>query len=391
MQPPSGFYTPPSIRMLRWLTESHPAASPGLRLRLLNELFIPRKAVVVGAANGLVMNGIAIAITHQVSFVVLLAIDALFSLLRLLVLQSIESARARHRETPTDIYLVLTILRNAFQGALSFLCWRSGDLTLQLLSATTVVGWLGALGMHHYMAPRLAIFLMSLCAVPFVLGGVASGDPWLLLLLLQIPLLLYSYVAIAKRTRSMALLALQSEEDSERRAHHDPLTGLLNRAGLSASMQAIGTPASCRLGVFYVDLDGFKAVNDSLGHHAGDRLLEQAARRLLSVVRPGDFIARAGGDEFIVMTRGMASIEAEACARRLVDCVSAAAYRLDVEAAGEEARSEDADRTVRIGASVGFACAPEDGDDMEELCRHADIALYRAKRAGRGVQRRFAA
>ena len=166
---------------------------------------------------------------------------------------------------------------------------------------------------------------------------------------------------------TMALRGARSRDALLERARTDALTGLPNRA---AFHEAVGGAAPAPGGaLLYVDLDGFKAVNDRLGHAAGDALLREVARRLRAVVREGDLCARLGGDEFAVLLRDAAQEEAVVVAERLV-----AAVREPVVLGGTSAR---------VGASVGVAAtgAAADGD---ELVRLADAAMYAAKGAGRG-------
>jgi diguanylate cyclase (GGDEF)-like protein len=156
-------------------------------------------------------------------------------------------------------------------------------------------------------------------------------------------------------------------------AGHDGLTGLANRAVFAERIeQALATAAERGgpVGLFFVDLDGFKAVNDECGHHAGDELLCRVAERLLETVRAGDTVARLGGDEFAIVLSGVdGNAEVEAAAQR-------------VSRAFEEP-FEVGDELLSLGASVGQAVWPEDADEIEALMRHADAAMYRAKRAAR--------
>nr|WP_322974504.1 EAL domain-containing protein [Actinacidiphila epipremni] len=155
-------------------------------------------------------------------------------------------------------------------------------------------------------------------------------------------------------------------------ASHDPLTDLPNR---SLFLDRVGKaltgrrPGDERVALLYVDLDGFKAVNDSVGHQAGDHLLTQAARRLQSALRSGDTAARLGGDEFAVLVCGADEEQALEIAERLIATLCEP-YHVD----GAE---------VRVGASVGVAFA-EPGGTAGELMRNADLAMYRAKQAGKG-------
>jgi len=161
-------------------------------------------------------------------------------------------------------------------------------------------------------------------------------------------------------------------------AHHDPLTGLHNRAAFSDYL-ATTIDATVRTGesfaILCLDLDRFKEVNDLYGHLVGDALLREVAGRLQAVA-DGAFLARVGGDEFIVITVG----EAQTAAVGLLAQQLRTALRGDIELAG---------RQLRIGLSIGIASCPADGADPESLLANADVALYRAKAEGRDAIRFF--
>ena len=165
--------------------------------------------------------------------------------------------------------------------------------------------------------------------------------------------------------------------EARRQARSDELTGLPNRRALTEAMErALRQRSPTRpLALLVLDLDAFKEVNDSLGHHRGDELLGLLAPRLQIVSRPHDIVARIGGDEFGVLLEGADSATAEAVAERL-----RLACRRPFEIAG---------RTLHVSASVGIAVFPEDGDDAASLLQHADIAMYAAKedRAGHSFYR----
>jgi diguanylate cyclase (GGDEF)-like protein/PAS domain S-box-containing protein len=157
-------------------------------------------------------------------------------------------------------------------------------------------------------------------------------------------------------------------------AHHDALTGLANRALFSERIEEARTRLRRRgdgFAVFMLDLDGFKDVNDSLGHPAGDALLKEMGQRLKSSLRETDVLARFGGDEFAIiqLEEENQRVGAVALAVRLLEIVSK-----PVELAGTK---------VSIATSIGIALAPEDGDEPEELLKKADLALYRTKSEGR--------
>ncbi|MRR49748.1 MAG: diguanylate cyclase [Rhodocyclaceae bacterium] len=167
----------------------------------------------------------------------------------------------------------------------------------------------------------------------------------------------------------------------EQMAHHDPLTHLPNRLLLADRLRlalAQSQRSGKLLAVCYIDLDGFKDVNDSLGHEAGDKLLIQAGKRLQATVRAGDTVARLGGDEFVLLLLGLHDMgECSATLDRVLEAI-AATY--DVE--GNLCRG--------ISASIGVALYPLDAADPDILLRHADQAMYEAKQAGRNCYRHFA-
>jgi diguanylate cyclase (GGDEF)-like protein len=165
----------------------------------------------------------------------------------------------------------------------------------------------------------------------------------------------------------------QAEERANHLAHHDALSGLPNRRMLEDRLlqaMAAATRHGHLLGILYLDLDGFKKINDTLGHDIGDELLKEVARRLQATLREEDTAARFGGDEFVVALMHLKKrADAEAAARKLVDAL-AIPYLLS----GYE---------VSVTTSVGISVFPETGKTKDELLKHADAALYEAKRAGK--------
>jgi diguanylate cyclase (GGDEF)-like protein len=158
----------------------------------------------------------------------------------------------------------------------------------------------------------------------------------------------------------------------ERRASHDALTGLPNRALLQDRLEqalAHSERAQSRVAVLFLDLDGFKPVNDNLGHAAGDELLKGVAVRLQECVRKGDTVARLGGDEFVLVLQGTSEAEAQVIADRVLQ-----ALRQPVQLSGQE---------VRLAGSLGVSLTSDQALDADTLLQHADMAMYRAKQSGR--------
>ena len=162
-------------------------------------------------------------------------------------------------------------------------------------------------------------------------------------------------------------------------AYRDSLTGLANRAALRDRLVerlAMARRTNQSVAVLYIDLDRFKAVNDTLGHPVGDALLRKVAGRFKSALREVDVVARLGGDEFAVIQSDAPQPEAaKALATRLVDLLGRA-YAFD-------------GHMLNVGASVGVAISPNDGTEPDILFKNADLALYRAKAEGRGGFRFF--
>lgn len=162
-------------------------------------------------------------------------------------------------------------------------------------------------------------------------------------------------------------------------AQHDPLTDLPNRSLLRQRIDEACQRASAEgnhAGLFFIDLDRFKTINDSLGHHCGDILLKEVARRLGATLRAGDTIARLGGDEFVVVAPGLeAPAQVETIAAKLHAALAPATL---VE--GHE---------LVVTPSIGVCLYPDDGDNADSLLRNADTAMYAAKDGGRNTWRRF--
>jgi diguanylate cyclase (GGDEF)-like protein len=175
----------------------------------------------------------------------------------------------------------------------------------------------------------------------------------------------------------------ESKRAQERITHlakYDELTGLANRNQFRERINGMLAAMHKRrnhIAIHLIDLDRFKAINDTLGHPIGDKLLKEVASRLKTVIRPGDMITRFGGDEFVVLQVGTERYQdakwlAERLARTLKDPFDIDSHRID------------------IGASIGIAMAPMDGVDADQLLKKADMALYAAKNGGGGDHRFFA-
>lgn len=172
----------------------------------------------------------------------------------------------------------------------------------------------------------------------------------------------------------------QTQERIEFLALHDPLTQLPNRMYLGEHMLktlALAQRQQGTIATLFIDLDDFKEINDLLGHHVGDLLLREVARRLMAAVRQADLVSRLGGDEFLVVLRDIA--EPGDVARVAVTLLETIRSSMVLEG-----------HTLSVTPSIGISLFPEDGHSADELIRHADLAMYRAKAGGGGSYKFFA-
>jgi len=180
-------------------------------------------------------------------------------------------------------------------------------------------------------------------------------------------------LTVRKEAESHLVMVKEKMADLAHLAEHDPLTGLPNRLLLNDRIHqgiALAHRHSGRFAVLFLDLDGFKKVNDSMGHLIGDKLLCSVARRLLTCVRSPDTVSRNGGDEFILVLQEMDQPNQAAITARRVLKALADPHKID-------------ELEVHVTASVGVSVYPEDGLDAETLIKNADTAMYQAKTHGR--------
>ncbi len=172
----------------------------------------------------------------------------------------------------------------------------------------------------------------------------------------------------------------RADEQTRHLAEHDYLTDLPNRVlfldRLRQALMAARRKKHGRVAVMFVDLDRFKGINDSFGHHVGDAVLKEVAVRLVRCVRSADTVTRLGGDEFVVILADIGGVDQAAHVANSVMQSVAQPFVAD-------------GRTISLSVSIGVAMSPADGDDVETLLKHADVAMYHAKENGRNAMHFF--
>ncbi|KLK91666.1 hypothetical protein AA309_18925 [Microvirga vignae] len=252
-----------------------------------------------------------------------------------------------------------------------------GDVESQLLTVTTAIAYSTGMIIRVAVRPKIAVAQLSLMHIPVICIGfwffsptsVALSFLHILFLTAGVQLIYYIHDTLAAR--------LRAERELAALARHDYLTGLPNRAFLEHHLTELLSRSSSPdpIVLMTIDLDGFKQVNDRMGHLAGDEVLRQTASTLKETVGPERFVARLGGDEFVVVAKADAALgDPEHLADQIIAAVSKP-IKIDGE-------------FVSVGASVGLAEFDRSMSSVIDLIGAADSALYAAKAAGKSTTRR---
>ena len=364
-------YSLPRWRVTQWLAECGSDVPHDIRVALIGNLFGSLPVFIGGILNTLVVAAAITVRSPRPLFIIWLAMEVAVCLARLVVMIVSRREALAHRQTPTDLNLLLSLAWSTTVGYGVAASLVSGDWVAATLACLSSGAMVGGICFRNFSAPRFAGAMMVLSVIPVLPGSLIAGEPLMLVVALQIPLYLTALTTACFRLNKMLIATMRAERENDYRARHDPLTGLINRAGFVGALEArLGRPRGREemLALLYLDLDGFKTVNDTHGHAAGDRLLEIVAEKMRRLLREGDLPARLGGDEFVVLTAGLTAEDAVILGQRLIREIGTS-YDLGGVSA-------------RVGVSVGIAVVPEQGCEAVDLLAAADAALYEAKSAG---------
>lgn len=358
-----------------WLLAGTHPEPDDIRNELLHQRASKTKTLAVAIFASLMTATIAAALTGAAWAYAWMAAElALGSIRVYLMMTDVAKAKAAQRTGTTiaPIWAGLTSVILISTGC--YLCVGSGVLPLILMAGIGIANLVGGISSRNAGTPRYGALLICILTLPFGIATILSPIPYLFLVGLQTPLYTAGMIFLLLENHKGLLNLHRSEHRNRQMAHHDLLTGLPNRAmnqKLFAELLAGPEPVSAnsKLTVFCLDLDGFKAVNDGLGHATGDAVLVAVSRRLRASIREVDAVCRLGGDEFVVLLPDIADDAAISIAQRIIAAVSA-----PFEFAP----------AARIGVSIGIAAATRDGNTADELLSAADRAMYQAKRRGKG-------
>lgn len=371
----------------RWHLFPDPATLPLPVYRDFVDMLFSMRFPIFGL--GAVFVGICIFIGRELdnSFLIILAaLGTITTFLRLVTI------RAYHRAGPIfrfdelsrweRRYAIGNLASAALLALLNVTALTVHNPLLDLITVSLVFGFGAGIVSRTSIRPAICVAGLLTATVPTVIALLLHGlEP------AAIPLHRELFFIEAFIVAAIMGLSLQTvthlyhtavehhtaRHDMAKLARTDALTGLSNRLLLRELFQdraATAIRARRLVALHYLDLDGFKAINDRYGHPAGDLLLEQVARRLEDIIRADDVVARLGGDEFIVLQAGISDeSEAELLARRIIREISKP-YLVDTI-------------SMSVSVSVGIATAPKLGVELERLLACADAALYRAKAGGK--------
>lgn len=373
MSSESRTYSLPRWRLTRWLVDAGPGIPDDIRAAMVGGLFGTLPIFAGGVINTTLVSA-AIAWRMQTApFVAWFVFETAVCLARLAVLMIARRAALKQSKTPTDLHIVMSLLWSCGVGFGTIISLISGDWVVATVACLSGAAMVGGICFRNFGAPRLAAAMILTSIGPCLVGAVLSHEPLVYIVLLQAPMYFVAMTAAAFKLNKMLVATMRAERENDHRARHDPLTGLSNRRGLiNAVEDRLKTvePGGDTLALLFLDLDGFKIVNDTYGHAAGDQLLKMAADRLRGALRDNDIAARIGGDEFVVLIENIEEERALAVGEYLITAI---------------ARQYDFDNgmTASIGVSVGIAMAPQHGTDFIDLLAVADAALYEAKSSGK--------
>ncbi|MCP5379480.1 MAG: EAL domain-containing protein [Novosphingobium sp.] len=350
------------------------------RSLLVETLYTQPASLAIGAANGIISSVIAAWISGNRAIAIIAAILTAVAVARIAF--SVRQARMHPLEYSRRLEILYELgafTYAALIGLVAALCiWFHVDGQVQVMTVAVALCYGTGIAARNAGRPIIAIGQLFLAQVPVIIALLSIGSLTYIFLAITVALLLPAMTSISLNVFKVLRKSIIAAETSARLADKmqalartDVVTGLANRAGLNHQLvekqMALCDPH--KLALFWLDLDRFKEVNDTLGHPVGDRVLAEVAVRLRDQAPPGATIARFGGDEFIIVCELPTRFESERLAGAILEDLGRP-FRVTGE-------------RLEVGCSMGIALMPDDGADIDRLMQAADLALYHAKINGR--------
>ncbi|KAA9015838.1 putative bifunctional diguanylate cyclase/phosphodiesterase [Sphingobium limneticum] len=376
------------MRVLKTLLEKRRALDTGqdadVRRSLVESLYASPRSLTIGAVTGVAVGIVISTLSDPGPIQLVVAVLCLVATLRVI------SAIFFHRQLVRGTAVASRSWELAYElGAWGYagLLGLMGFVTLlgspnpvtHMLSVSMATGYAGGISGRNAGRVQIAIGQVCLTLLPTATGLWLEGSTGYRVLSVAMVMMVLGLAEISSTVHRIVVQALVGKREKsllaekfERLARFDSLTGLENRMAMQMRLREIFDTNQKRndaVTILWMDIDRFKEINDSLGHMVGDQLLRGVAERLNDVVQGRGRIARFGGDEFVIICPDMDRVTAAALAQEIIGYF---AHGFDLS-----------DNHLQVTASIGYAVAPQDGRDMDELMQHADLALYEAKREGR--------
>ena len=346
---------------------------------LVNSLYSKPLGLIIGAATGVLVCVTGALATHHPSIIAVACVLSFLALVRVLIVLAIRHVAVQSAPRLEIIYEIGAFAYASTVGILSTIAVAYNVApSAKLALCVYAVAYATSISTSNAGRPFISIVQLLLILTPLAVSFEFQQDPILRIIgvgiFLMIPAMISITLNVYHSLRNTIAAAETSARLAERMqilARSDVVTDLLNRAGLNHHLveQLAGLSPGKKLAMFWMDLDKFKEVNDTLGHQLGDKLLAEVASRLKAVAPDGATVARFGGDEFIIACEAQDRREVERLAMKMMDEITRP-MRID-------------GNRLDIASSMGIAILPEDGEDIDTLMQGADLALYHSKVNGR--------
>jgi len=362
----------------------HMAQDADVRRSLVETLYASPASLTIGAVTGTAVGIVIANLSQDPTIDAIVAAVCIVAALRVVTAIFFHRQLVRGTAVASRVWeLVYELGAWAYAGLLGLMSFAtlvaSGNSVMHMLSVSMATGYAGGISGRNAGRVHIAIGQVCLALLPTATGLWLEGSTGYRVLAVAMVMMILGLAEISSTTHRIVVQALKGKRDQsalaekfERLARYDSLTGLENRMAMQMRLQDIfdnHMSSHDAVAILWMDIDRFKEINDSLGHIVGDQLLRIVAQRLKEVVRDNGWIARFGGDEFVIICPNADRLTAQTMSREIIEYF---AHGFGI-----------GDHHLEVTASIGYAVAPQDGRHMDELMQHADIALYEAKREGR--------